>query len=142
MDKKQILEFISTNPSCHLATIEKGEPRVRGMLLYRADEEGLVFHTGSTKDLNKQLEANPTVEICFANQTQNPAEVIQIRVRGSVEPIEDPAYKKQVVEDRPFMKPWVEARGIDFLKIYRMKRGLASVWTFATNLEPSRPIEL
>ena len=65
MTKSEILALINANPACHLATVEGNAPRVRGILLYRADENGLVFHTGNTKDLHRQLTRNPKVEFCF-----------------------------------------------------------------------------
>jgi uncharacterized pyridoxamine 5'-phosphate oxidase family protein len=32
MNREEILQFISTNPACHLATMEGNQPRVRGSL--------------------------------------------------------------------------------------------------------------
>jgi len=46
MNKSEILGFLNANPLCHLATVEGNKPHVRGMMLYRADENGLIFHTG------------------------------------------------------------------------------------------------
>ena len=55
MTKEEIYAFISANPASHVATVEGNKPHVRGILLYRADENGIVFHTGKMKDLHKQL---------------------------------------------------------------------------------------
>lgn len=38
MNKTDILQFINDNPACTLATVEDNRPRVRGTLMYRADE--------------------------------------------------------------------------------------------------------
>lgn len=65
MDKNEILEFIRNCRSCDLATVEGDQPRVRGMLPYRIDEKGILFHTGKFKDVHKQLTKNPKVECCF-----------------------------------------------------------------------------
>lgn len=65
MNKEEILDFIKSNPACHLATVDGDQPRVRGMLMYRADENGILFHTGNFKDLYKNLQNNPNVELCF-----------------------------------------------------------------------------
>ena len=40
MTREQILEFLNANPVCHLATCEGKQPRVRGMMMYRADATG------------------------------------------------------------------------------------------------------
>ena len=131
MTKSEILALINANPACHLATVEGDAPRVRGILLYRADDNGLVFHTGNTKDLYRQLTRNPKVEFCFNDYQKG----IQVRVSGSVELVEDMALKKEIVSKRDFLKPWVDQRGWDMLVVYRMKKGRATTWTMQTNFD-------
>lgn len=132
MNREQILEFLNANPMCHLATCEGKQPRVRGMMMYRADASGLIFHTGRFKALSKQLAANKQVEVCFNSQDT------QVRVAGVVEIVEDVGLKKEIVEARPFMKPWIEEHGYDFLVIFRVTQCKAAVWTMAANFEPTR----
>jgi len=71
------------NPVFFLATVEDEEPRVRGMLLYKADENGIIFHTGTMKALYEQVLKNPKVELCFSGDGT------QVRVSGKLEIIED-----------------------------------------------------
>ena len=132
MDKKDVLEFLNKNPVVYLATCDGKKPRVRGMLLYRADENGIVFHTGTSKDLHRQLVSNPDVEICGFSQADNK----QVRVSGKAECVEDAALKKEIVEKRPFMKPWLKQYGPDILAVWRIKSWQACVWTMATNFSP------
>ena len=51
MNKEDTLQFLNTNPVCHLATIEGNQPRVRGMLMHKADSTGITlkafWHRGS-----------------------------------------------------------------------------------------------
>ncbi len=140
MIRNEIFAFLNANPVFHLATVEGNKPHVRGLLLYRADENGIVFHTGKNKDLHKQLTENPNVEMSFNNGKFE--ELIQIRISGSVELDEDMELKKEIVQAREFMKPWVEKWGYDFLAVYRMKNGRAAVWTMKTNFAPKEFIEL
>ncbi len=140
MNKTDIISFLNANPVFHLATVEGNRPHVRGMLLYSADENGIVFHTGKMKDLHKQLTENPRVELCFNNgDFEN---LIQIRISGSVELVEDLELKKEIVRKRDFLKPWVDKAGYEPLAVYRMRKGIATVWTFATNFAPKEFIEL
>jgi uncharacterized pyridoxamine 5'-phosphate oxidase family protein len=134
MNKSEIFEFLNANPVFHLATVEARRPHVRGMLLYRADEKGILFHTGKMKDLHKQLTENPQVEMCFNNG--NFENLIQIRISGSVELVEDIELKKEIVQKRDFLRPWVEQAGYEPLAVYCMKKGVATIWTFKTNLAP------
>lgn len=138
MTKAEIIQFMNANPACHLATADGNQPRVRGMLMYRADEQGVLFHTGTTKDLYKQLMANPRVELCFNSMKDG----VQVRVSGKAELVEDQKLKEEVVANRPFMKPWIEERGYQFLAVFRVRNAAAVVWTMATNLEPKTLVQL
>ncbi len=140
MNKSEIFEFLNANPAFHLATVEGDKPHVRGILLYRADENGIIFHTGKMKDLHRQLTENPNVEMCFNNG--NFENLIQIRVSGKVEPVEDIELKKEIVQKRDFLKPWVEQAGYEPLAVYRIKKGMATIWTMKTNFSPKEFVEL
>ncbi len=138
MNKQEILEFIRKNPACSLATCDGNQPRVRGMLTYRADETGILFHTGRPKDLYKELVANPNVEVCYIEVGTS----TQVRVTGRVTILEDLDLKKQIVKDRPFLKPVAEQFGYESLVVLRLAPEEAVVWTFATNFEPKQRIKL
>ena len=138
MDKKAILSLISNNPMFALATAQDNIPHVRFMMLYRADESGILFHTGESKDLHRQLSRNPMVELCF----YSPKEAMQVRVSGTAELVEDIELKKQVVRDRPFMQKWVDEKGYDVLCLYRVTDGKATTWTMATNFAGKEYIQL
>jgi len=85
MNKAEILAFLNANHTCHLATVEGNKPHVRAIGIYRADENGIIFHTEKAKDLYKQLSKNRNVELCFNNYKDR----IQVRVSGTVEPVDD-----------------------------------------------------
>ena len=140
MNKSEILAFLNANLVFHLATVEGSRPRVRGMYLYRADEKGIVFHTGKVKDIHKQLTANPHVEMSFNNGKFD--SLIQIRASGVVELIEDMDLKKEIVQKREFLKPWVERDGYESLAVYRLKNGKATIWTMKANFAPKEFVEL
>lgn len=138
MNTVEIMDFVRANPYCALATIEAGEPRVRMVMILRADEHGILFNTGVTKDLYKQIEANTAVELCFFS----PADRLQVRIRGRFSLQRDAETHALVLEKLPFLKPMVEAQGTDLLAPYVLKNGRATVWTMATNLEPKTFVQL
>jgi len=140
MTKQELFEFMNSNPTFYLATVEDNKPHVRGLLLYRADVNGIVFHTGKMKDLYRQLTNNPSVEICFTNN--NFGNLIQVRASGIAQLVEDINLKKEIVSKREFLKPWVEQAGYDPLVVYRIVHGVAVVWTFAANVAPKEPVNL
>ena len=138
MTANDIFEFIGKNPVFHLATMDGDQPRVRGMLLFRADKNGIVFHTASTKDVFRQIMANPKAEMCFS------CGEIQIRVTGVLELNEDPALREEIFShpSRKFLQAWKD-NGIDnLMQVFVMKQCTAVTWTMATNFEPKKMITL
>jgi pyridoxine/pyridoxamine 5'-phosphate oxidase len=139
VNKFEIIETIRKYPSMQLATVdEKGMPHTRGMLMYSADENGIIFHTGSFKTLYKQLENNPNVEASFFDTEK----FIQIRVSGKVEEIKDMAFKEKIANTpgREFLKPIIAAHGLDSIKVYNITNCRATVWSMATNMVYPKPV--
>ena len=138
MTANDIFELIGKNPVFHLATMDGDQPRVRGMLLFRADKNGIVFHTASTKDVFRQIMANPKAEMCFS------CGEIQIRVTGVLELNEDPALREEIFShpSRQFLQAWKD-NGLDnLMQVFVMKQCTAVTWTMATNFEPKKMITL
>ncbi len=129
--RDEVLQFLNRNPVCHLATLEDGHPRVRGMFMYRADESGLIFHTGTSKALARQVQTGAPVEVCFNDSD------VQVRVSGVAELLEDEALKKEIVSARPFMQSWIETYGIELLLVFRVTQCRAAVWTVDDNFKPT-----
>jgi len=138
MTKEKVLEFATKNPVCSLATIDGNQPRVRTIMLYKADENGIIFCTGRDKAVHKQLQANPAAELCFYNAEQG----LQVRIEGAVEMLDDLELKKKVLEAFSFLKPWVESQGYEVMICYRLNNARAVTWTMETNFEPKKYIQL
>jgi len=144
MKKEEMFELMNKNPVFFLATVEGNEPRVRGMMLYKADETGIYFHTGPFKDVHKQIIKNPNVQMCFNDFKNN----IQVRVRGKLELLEDDKLKEEISNHptRAFMQGWKQGKTKEeffaFFSVFRLKKGKANVWTFQTNFEPKKDIVL
>ncbi len=144
MTKQEIIELINNNPVFFLATVESDQPRVRGMFLYRADDSGIVFHSGTMKDVYRQIVNNPKVELCFNDFKRN----IQVRVSGELEIVYDNNLKDEICEypTRQFLRAWRESGPLqDFYKsfvVFRLKGGIATTWTMETNFAPKEHIQL
>ena len=138
MNRNEMLQFMNANPVCCLATVENGQPRVRGMLMYRADEQGILFHTASFKDLYRQVQENPLVEVCFIS----PDGSVQVRVSGRIESGDDMDLKNEIVQARDFLKPLVYPDGFDKLKLLRDRDCMATLWTYDLNFTPKEFVRL
>lgn len=138
MTEKEIFKLMNENPVFHLATEDGDQPRVRGMLLFRADENGIIFHTASTKDVFAQIQKNPKAEMCFSGNG------IQVRVTGTLELVQDEKLREEIFAhpSREFLRAW-KANGIDgLLQVFVLKNGTAVTWTMESNFEPKKPIRL
>jgi uncharacterized pyridoxamine 5'-phosphate oxidase family protein len=133
MTREEMFAFMNENPICYVATIENAQPRVRGVLLYKASPEGIIFHTGKWKKFYQQLLANPKIEMCFYSKGT------QIRVAGEVELIEDNELREEIIRHptRVFLKSWEGKLDMSNMAIYRMKSGKATTWRFETNFDPT-----
>ena len=144
MNKQEIFDFLNSNLTFYLATADGDEPRVRAMMLYKADENGIVFHTGPFKEVHQQLLKNPHAQLCFYDQ-QN----LQIRVRGKLELTNNRALKEEIANhpSRVFMQGWKDACATEedfynMFSVFRMANGIANVWTFESNFQPKEDIML
>ena len=138
MTAQEMFKLINENPAFHLATAEGDQPRVRGMLLFRADENGFVFHTASTKDVYAQIKENPKAEMCFSCGN------VQIRVKGVLEQVHDEELRREIFAhpSRKFLQAWI-ANGIDnLLQVFVMKDCTAVTWTMETNFAPKEFVRL
>ncbi len=138
MTKEEIFEFVTQNPVFSLATIDGNLPRVRSIMLYKADENGIIFCTGRDKAVHRQLQANPAVELCFYNADKG----LQVRIEGAVQMLDDLELKKKIVEAFPFLKPWVDSQGYEVMICYCLKNAKAVTWTMETNYDPKKYIQL
>ncbi len=138
MTKEDIFKTLNENMAFHLATCVDGKPHSRGMLLFRADENGIIFHTGKFKELYEQLKANPSVELCFN------APALQVRVSGEVEEMQDEKIVEEIYAhpSRQFLRDWKD-QGIDTqLAVFCLKNGVATTWSMQTNFDKKEPIQL
>lgn len=136
MTKQQMYDLMNKNVAFHLATIDGNQPRVRGMMLFRADERGIIFHTASTKDVFRQIMENPKAELCFNGDG------VQIRVTGVLELVEDSKLREEIFNhpSRKFLNEW-KKNGIDnLLQIFVMRKCEAITWTMQTNFDTKEPI--
>jgi len=138
MTKEEILEFAERNPVFSLATIDGEKPRVRLIMLAMVEDGELIFTTGRDKDVSRQMTANPAVELCFYSADEGR----QVRIEGTAEEAKDNDLKKRIVVKFEFLKPWIDAEGLDVLNTYRVKNAKATTWTMETNFQPKQYVEL
>ena len=61
---QEVYEFLKACGTYYLATVEGDQPRVRPFGTADIFEDKLYIQTGKVKDVSRQIQANPKVEIC------------------------------------------------------------------------------
>jgi pyridoxamine 5'-phosphate oxidase len=135
MDFQDCVQFATENPVCYLATADGDQPRVRTWLLWYADESGFYFVAMSTKEVAKQLQRNPKVEVCFYNNATDAAGWKQMRVKGEIEFLEDEESLEKAYQNRSFLDDIVGFSVKSLVRPFRISTGEARFWTLANNLK-------
>lgn len=130
MTYQDVLDFVGENPVCSLATVEpNGQPRVRGFLSVLFEDGKIYFTTSTTKQVWKQIEANPMVEMLHF--TPDFSRVL--RITGELEDVDDREKKQKLIDERDYLKGWM-ADDPEY-KLLRVRKGNARFWTMADNLK-------
>ena len=61
---QEVYEFLKKCGTYYLATVEDDQPRVRPFGTVDVFEDKLYIQTGKIKDVSKQIQQNPKVELC------------------------------------------------------------------------------
>ncbi len=129
MNLQEVIQFANQNPVCYLATMDGDQPRVRTVLMVKADENGFYFALLSPKHVVKQIQANPKAEAVFYNNASDLGLARQMRVTGIMELDTDEALHKKVATDRAFLAQLAGYPVEPLIVIYRLCMGEAVFWT-------------
>lgn len=96
---REVLKFLTDNPTFYIATVEGDKPRVRPFGFVMEYEGKLHFCTNNQKKVFKQLQANPYFEVSTASP-----EGRWIRLRGKAVFNTTPATKAKALGLMPTLK--------------------------------------
>lgn len=122
----EVIKFLKENSIVYLATVEKGEPRVRPFQFMLEDVQKLYFCTGNTKEAYKQLKAYPLVEFTTSNQKYE-----WIRVRGEVRFINDLVIKAKILESNQLVKSIYKTPDNQIFEVFCIEHGKAILADFS-----------
>ncbi|CAK7006322.1 MAG: hypothetical protein DESF_00238 [Desulfovibrio sp.] len=95
----EISGFLAEAPMCFIATVSGDEPHVRAFQ-YQFEQDGkLWFCTAKSKNVFRQLQANPAVEICAVNK-----DMAWVRVTARVSLDDNRAVKERILAEQPLIK--------------------------------------
>ena len=95
---KETQEFLKAAGVYFIATIDGDKPRVRPFGTAEIFEDHLYIQTGKSKDVSKQIEKNPNVEICAFKDGK------WIRVSGNLVRDDRVEAKKDMLDKNPDLR--------------------------------------
>jgi pyridoxamine 5'-phosphate oxidase len=138
MNIHDCIKFASDNPVCFLSTMDGDQPRVRAVLLVKADETGFYFDLLNTKKVVEQVLANPKAEVCFYNNASDLMQAKEMRVTGLMELVQDQELIQKVAKDRSFLDQLAGRPTGPLTMIFRLSKGEAFFWTMPDILKEAQ----
>ena len=95
---EEVLKFLKECGFYYLATVEDGKPRVRPFGTAEIFENHLYIQTGNKKDVFKQIQKNPNVEICAFKDGK------WLRLRGILKQDDRYEARKDMLDKNPYLR--------------------------------------
>ena len=122
---KEIYEFLKECGTYFLATCEGDEPRVRPFGTINIFEDKLYIQTGKSKNVSKQIENNPKVEICGLLKDESK----WIRVTGVLKRDDRVIAKKSMLDSYPNLRGMYDEND-DNTEVLYFEKGVATISSF------------
>ena len=94
----EVCEFLKKCGTFYIATVDGDKPRVRPFGVVNIFEDKLYVQTGKVKNVSKQIQINPNVEICAFS------EGIWVRLEGKLVRDDRREAKESMLEANPMLK--------------------------------------
>ncbi|WP_160690570.1 pyridoxamine 5'-phosphate oxidase family protein [Clostridium sp. C2-6-12] len=123
----EVFEFLTENPTFYLATIDGDQARVRPFGAIAKFEDKLYFVTNNTKDVFKQLTANPKVEI---STTSSKGEWLRLSGNAVIDPRVEA--KAAMLEANPMLKKMYSAED-GVVEVFYLTDAVAVINSFSSD---------
>ena len=120
---QEVCEFLKKCGTYYLATVDGDQPRVRPFGTINIFEDKLYIQTGKSKDVSKQIQKNPKVEICGF------AEGKWVRVAGELVRDDRIEAKESMLDAYPNLKAMYSAED-DNTEVLYFKNATATFSSF------------
>lgn len=109
---EEVYKFLKEAETYYLATVDGDQPRVRPFGTADIFEGKLYIQTGKSKDVSKQIQANPKVELCCFNGKT------WLRLSGTLVRDDRIEPKKDMLEKYPSLKAMYSAEDANTEVLY------------------------
>lgn len=121
---QEIYDFLKSCGTYYLATVDKDQPRVRPFGTVDVFEGKLYIQTGKSKQVSKEMQANPKIEICAFNGEK------WVRLSGEVVRDDRVEAKKHMLDGYPNLQAMYSAED-DNTEVLYLKDAVATISSFA-----------
>ncbi len=120
---EEVKEFLKEAKVYYLATVDENKPKVRPFGTIEIFEGKLYIQTGKKKDVSKQIQKNPYVEICAFNNGK------WIRIAGKLVRDDRIEAKEHMLNQYPELKGMYKADD-DNTEVLYFEEALATIYSF------------
>ena len=128
---EEVFEFLKKSGTFYIATVDGDKPRVRPFGVVNIFENKLYIQTGKIKNVSKQMQINPNVEICSFMDGR------WLRLEGTVVRDDRKEAKQSMLDENPMLKGMYSADD-DNTEVLYFKNAKATFYSFT---EPPRTLE-
>ncbi|MCQ2080321.1 MAG: pyridoxamine 5'-phosphate oxidase family protein [Lachnospiraceae bacterium] len=129
---QEVLKFLKDAGTYYLATVDGDQPRVRPFGTIEVFEGKLYIQTGKVKDVSKQIQKNPKVEICAFKDG------VWVRIAGKLIRDDRIEAKKHMLDNYPSLQAMYKAED-DNTEVLYFEDAVA---TFSSFTDAPRVVEL
>ena len=122
---KEVQEFLKNAGVYYLATVDNNKPRVRPFGTAEIFEDHLYIQTGKSKNVAKQIEENPYVELCAFKDGK------WIRVSGKLVRDDRVEAKKDMLDKNPDLRNMYDEND-DNTEVLYFESATAIIYSFTS----------
>jgi uncharacterized pyridoxamine 5'-phosphate oxidase family protein len=119
---QEVVKFLNENINGFLATLEDGKPRVRPYQFMLEDGGKLCFSTNNTKEVCKQLKANPSMQFSCTNAHSG-----WLRLSGEVKFSNDIKIKEKILAKSEVVKSIYKTSDNPTFEVFYLDHGTALI---------------
>ncbi|WP_066640665.1 pyridoxamine 5'-phosphate oxidase family protein [Desulfolucanica intricata] len=120
---KEVYDFLKKCQTYYIATVDGDQPRVRPFGTIDIFEDKLYIQTGKVKNVSKQMQANPKIEICAFDGSE------WIRVAATVVRDDRVEAKQHMLDAYPNLQERYKADD-DNTEVLYLKDATATIYSF------------
>ncbi len=126
---KEVYDFLKKCQTYYIATAEGNQPRVRPFGTVDIFEDKLYIQTGKIKNVSRQIQANPQIEICAFDGNE------WVRVAGTAVRDERIEAKQHMLDAYPSLQTMYKADD-DNTEVLYLIDAVARFYSFTSMAEP------